>query len=106
MAKLLRYPGDVNAVRAHMGYLYALRWLGAAGGFKDVRVFNPACPMLYLYGERKPIMFHSRSWLERIASRERSRVVALRTGHWLMITARERFNDALRTWLAQTDQVA
>ena len=105
MARLLRYPGDTNSVRAHMGYLYALRWLGIAGGFKDVRVFQPSCPMLYIYGERKPIMFHSRPWAERLAGKTESRVVALPTGHWVMVTARERFHEALRNWLAETDRL-
>lgn len=86
-----------------MGYLYALRWLGVAGGLKGVRKFNPACPMLYIYGERKPLLFHSRPWAERIATSPNSKVVALPTGHWVMITARGRFNDAVRTWLADTD---
>lgn len=106
MARLLRCPTDPHSVRAHMGYLYAVRWLGVAGGFKGLRVFDPACPMLYVYGERKPIMFHSRPWAERLAARPGSKVVALPTGHWLMITARERFNDAVRTWLAETDALA
>ena len=106
MARLLRCLTDPHSVRAHMGYLYAVRWFGVAGGFKGLRVFNPACPMLYIYGERKPIMFHSRPWAERLAAQPGSRVVALPTGHWLMITARERFNDALRTWLAETDRLA
>jgi len=103
MARLLRYSLDPHGVRARMGYLYALRWLGVAGGLKGVRKFNPACPMLYIYGERKPLLFHSRPWAERIATSPNSKVVALPTGHWVMITARGRFNDAVRTWLADTD---
>ena len=106
MARLLRWPADPRSVRAHMGYLYAVRWLGAAGGFKGLRVFKPEQPMLYIYGERKPLMFHSRAWLEYVAARPASRVAALPAGHWMMITARERFNDALRTWLAETDHLA
>ena len=106
MARLLRYPGDSSAVRAHMGYHYAMRWFGVAGGFKGLRVFNPTQPMLYIYGEKKPLMFHSRPWVEGIAARPGNKVVALPTGHWLMITARERFNEAVRTWLAESERVA
>lgn len=106
MARLLRCPTDRKAIGAHMGYLYAVRWLGVGGGFKGVRAFDPACPMLYIYGEEKPLMFHSRPWAERVAARPDSKVLAVPTGHWVMITARERFNDALRTWLAETDRAA
>jgi pimeloyl-ACP methyl ester carboxylesterase len=106
MARLLRCPTDPETIRARMGYPYAVRWLGAAGGFHGLRVFKPAVPMLFMYGERKPIMFHSRAWAERVGSLPGSRVVAFPTGHWIMVTRREAFNEALRTWLAETDRIA
>jgi pimeloyl-ACP methyl ester carboxylesterase len=106
MARLLRCPTEPKTIHAQMGYPYAVRWLGAAGGFRGLRVFKPEVPMLFLYGERKPIMFHSRSWAERLAAQKGNRVVAFPTGHWIMVTRREAFNEALRTWLAETDRIA
>jgi pimeloyl-ACP methyl ester carboxylesterase len=106
MARLLRCPTDPKTIGAHMGYPYAVRWLGAAGGFRNVRLFKPEVPMLFLYGEKKPVLFHSRSWAERVAARNASRVIAFPTGHWIMVTRREAFNQALRTWLAETDAIA
>src|SRR5438045_1806199 len=81
-------------------------WFGAAGGFKGLRTFDTDRPMLFLYGEKKPLMFHSRAWAERIGAREGNRVIAFPTGHWIMVTRREAFNDALRKWLAETDRFA
>jgi pimeloyl-ACP methyl ester carboxylesterase len=95
MARALRVPAGRQA-RAQMGYLYAMRWFGVAGGFKDLRVFKPQCPMLFLYGERKPVMFHSRAWAERVESR------AFPTGHWIMVQQPGAFNAALLDWLAKT----
>jgi len=106
MARLLRCPTDVETIGAHMGYPYAVRWFGAAGGFHNLRVFKPEVPMLFLYGEKKPVMFHSRAWAGRLAARKGNRVVAFPTGHWIMVTRREAFNQALRTWLAETDAMA
>jgi pimeloyl-ACP methyl ester carboxylesterase len=106
MARLLRCPTDPGTIFAQMGYPYAVRWLGAAGGFHGLRAFQPEVPMLFLYGERKPVMFHSRTWAERLAVRKGSRVIAFPTGHWIMVTRREAFNEALRTWLAETDGMA
>jgi len=106
MARLLRCPTDPGTIFAQMAYPYAVRWLGVAGGFHGLRVFQPEVPMLFLYGEKKPVMFHSRAWTERLAARKGNRVVAFPTGHWIMVTRREAFNDALRTWLAETDGMA
>jgi pimeloyl-ACP methyl ester carboxylesterase len=104
MAGLLRCPTDPSSIGSHMGYPYAMRWLGAGGGFKGLRVFNPERPMLFLYGERKPIMFHSRPWAERLGSQSGNRVLAFATGHWIMISRPQAFNDALRSWLAESDR--
>jgi len=55
--------------------------------------------MLFLYGERKPFMFHSRAWAERIAARPGCRVIAFPTGHWIMVQRPREFNAALLAWL-------
>jgi len=86
-----------------MGYAYAMRWFGVAGGLKGARVFHPQVPMLYIYGERKPFMFHSRAWARELAAKAGSRVLGLPTGHWVMIGRRREFNEALLSWLAETD---
>lgn len=105
MARLLRCPTDPRAIGSQMAYPYAVRWLRAAGGFQRLRVFKPEVPMLFIYGDKKPVMFHSRAWAEHLAARPASRVVAIPTGHWIMVTRREAFNDALRTWLVETDRI-
>jgi len=53
--------------------------------------------MLFLYGTRKPVMFHSDTWARRVESR------AFDTGHWVMVQAREEFNAALLDWLLIKD---
>jgi len=106
MARLLGCPTDPKTIHAQMGYPYAVRWLGAAGGFHGLHVFKPEVPMLFLYGEKKPVMFHSRGWAERLAARKGNRVIAFATGHWIMVTRRQAFNEALRTWLAETERMA
>jgi pimeloyl-ACP methyl ester carboxylesterase len=72
-----------------------MRWVGVAGGFKGLRVFKPHCPMLFLYGERKPVMFHSRAWAESVGGR------AFPTGHWIMVQQPGEFNAVLLDWLAK-----
>ena len=102
MARAMRCPVPEQAIDAAMGYPYAVQWFGVQGGFGRVRAFEPAVPMLYLYGQRKPFMFHSRAWVEALARRPGSRVLGLRTGHWVMVDKAEEFNAEVARWLAET----
>lgn len=104
MARVARCPADPQSIGSQMGYPYAVRWLGVAGGFRHLMNFDPHGPMLYIYGERKPFMFHSRAWIERLAGRRGCRVLSLPTGHWVMIGQRREFNDALLLWLGETEK--
>ena len=102
MARTMRCPTDPQGIGVQMNYPYALRWLGVAGGLKGVKTFEPVGPMLYIYGERKPFLFHSRDWIERLAARPGSRVIAMPTGHWIMVQRPREFNDAVGAWLDET----
>jgi len=97
MAALLRCPGDRALVGSRMGYPYYLQWRCR---LRRAATFVPPCPMLFVYGRRKPFMFHSTEWAEEIAARPGSRVLAFDTGHWVMVSAREPFNRAVADWLA------
>jgi len=100
MARTMRCPTDPRTIGAHMGYPYAMRWLGAGGGLHGVKVFAPQCPMLFMYGKRKPVMFHSRRWAERLAAQPGSRVIEFDTGHWIMVQRPRELNEAVLGWLA------
>ena len=104
MARVLHCPADPRSIGSQMGYPYAVTWLGVAGGVHGLRSFDPHGPMLYLYGERKPFMFHSRAWIERLAARPGNRVLGLPTGHWVMTGRRREFNDAVLSWLDETEK--
>ncbi len=99
MAATFRAPADPSAVSAQMGYPYAVQWTGAAGGYRQAKPFRPACPMLFIYGRRKPVMFHSSAWVEEVAARPGSRVLAFDTGHWVMVEQPQQFNRAVADWL-------
>lgn len=105
MAARLSAPAAPQAIGAQMGYPYAVQWFKVKGGFGPLRAFDPQVPMLFLYGQRKPFMFHSQAWLDKIAARPFSRVIGLPTGHWVMVGRRQEFNDAVLAWLGETDGV-
>ncbi|MBN8508502.1 MAG: alpha/beta fold hydrolase [Burkholderiales bacterium] len=97
MARWARCPAEAALIGAQMNYPYWLQW---TGGYRGRVRLDPPCPMLYLYGTRKPFLFHSRRWAEALAARPGCRVVAMRTGHWLMCNDPAAFNREVNDWLA------
>jgi len=61
---------------------------------------EPACPCLFLYGTRKPFMFHSSSWVRQLAARPDCHVVRVPSGHWLQVQRPDMVNTAMDSWLA------
>ncbi len=100
MAAMARAPAEAALVSAQMGYPYYVQWAGAAGGYRKAKLFVPACPMLFVYGKRKPFMFHSSGWADELASRPGCQVLAFDAGHWVMVAKPEEFNQAVGAWLA------
>lgn len=101
MARTAKAPGDPGSISSHMSYPYYVLWAGAHGGYKEGALqFKPACPMLYIYGKRKPFMFHSPGWLLELASRPGSEVLGMDSGHWVMKEQTHAFNEAVNYWLS------
>lgn len=97
MAGQLRYrAAPLSEVGARMNYPYAQTWTGR---LKRLPPFVPHCPVLYLYGTRKPFRFHSPQWLQQLETMPGSRTVALDAGHWIMVDAPEAFDAAVADWL-------
>ncbi|MBK9361948.1 MAG: hypothetical protein IPM99_12840 [Rubrivivax sp.] len=60
---------------------------------------EPALPMLFVYGRRKPTAF-TRAWAHALAARPGCRVVEMPTGHWVMVDDPAGFQRVLLDWLA------
>ena len=65
------------------------------GGLGGLAPFAPHCPLLYVYGQRKPFMFHSQAWLDELNAKLGSRAMGLPTGHWVMVEQPEAFEAEL-----------
>ena len=105
MARALRCPTYGAHVGAQMNYPYYMQWwAGTASYQREARPFEPTCPMLFVYGKRKPFMFHADSWLRRLTQESKNAVVAFDTGHWVMIEQPENFNKAVLQWLQKAAQ--
>jgi pimeloyl-ACP methyl ester carboxylesterase len=104
LARLAGAPKTAASVGHSMDYPYYLLWTGAYADFqRRMRQFDSPCPMLYVFGRRKPLQFHSPSWAARLAARPGHRVVGMDTGHWPMLEQPVGFNKVEQSWLAQGD---
>ena len=101
MARALRAPAPAARITHRMNYPYAMRWFGSAGGFAQAAQVDLSMPLLYVFGKRKPFMFHSQAWLDKVAQAPGNAVLALPCGHWLMLDQAEAFHAAALQWLAQ-----
>lgn len=99
MARALRCPSDPQFIGSNMCYPYYIRWFGAHGSYRHLVAFNPSWPMLYLYGGRKPFQFHSTEWAEALRQRPGSQALEFASGHWVMKSKPQEFNQAVGAWL-------
>lgn len=94
-----------------MNYPYAMQWLGSYGGLRGVarvdKVFGPRLPTLFVFGKRKPFMFHSSRWLALLATSPGSAARGMDAGHWLMKQKPVEFNTLVASWFdGQTTAMA
>ncbi len=101
MARKARCPAPASAIGWQMNYPYAMIWFGVMGGFRHAAPVVHAGPMLFIYGESKPFMFHSAEWLTALRSRRGCAVQAFATGHWVMAQQPEAFNRCVVEWLVE-----
>jgi pimeloyl-ACP methyl ester carboxylesterase len=104
VGKVVRVPSRQRAnIRSRYNYSYFYLWRGMLLPWKRENIlgrYRPRCPVLYLWGERKPLMFHSPKWLE-IVTKTGGRTESLPgAGHWFMETHPEIVNERIAAWLA------
>ncbi|EHR73329.1 putative hydrolase or acyltransferase of alpha/beta superfamily [Burkholderiales bacterium JOSHI_001] len=99
MARAVKCRSPQASISAQMNYPYFITWFGAHGGYRKKLPLKFSCPVLFLYGSKKPFLFHSQAWAERLAASPGNQVLALRTGHWVMRDAPDEFNRAVLAWL-------
>ena len=95
-------PRQQATIRSRAGYAYFYLWSGLLLPWKRKNLlsrYRPQCPILYLYGEKKPFMFHSPKWLDIVAERGGYAEGIAGAGHWLMETHAELVNARVLEWL-------
>ena len=105
VAKVIRVPGRQRAnLRSRYNYPYFYLWRGMLLPWKRKELlgrYRPQCPVLYLFGERKPLMFHSGKWLQIVADSNGHAEGISGAGHWLMETHADIVNQSISNFLTQ-----
>jgi pimeloyl-ACP methyl ester carboxylesterase len=102
LGRLIAVPSRQRAkLKSRFNYPYFYFWRSMLvprwrSSFLDR--YRPSCPILYLYGLRKPVMFHSRRWLEIVAEHGGRCEGIHGAGHWFMETHPEAVNQAISDW--------
>jgi pimeloyl-ACP methyl ester carboxylesterase len=99
LARAIKAPAPADQVHSGMNYPYDIRWTGSHGSYRDARSLELACPLLFIYGRRKPFMFHSPQWATGLATQPGCQVIAVEAGHWVMKNDPAAVNDSILRWL-------
>jgi pimeloyl-ACP methyl ester carboxylesterase len=102
VAKGLQCKAESQHIHSRMNYPYAIRWLRTLGTFDGLKQVNPECPFFYAYGRKKPFMFQSPVWQEKMAALPNNIVREFNSGHWVMVDKADEFNAAVSEWLTAT----
>lgn len=105
VARVVRVPArQRQTARSRYNYLYFYLWRALLLPWhrnKLLRRYTPRCPVLYFYGKRKPVMFHSDRWLKTVKESGGDYFGVEGAGHWLMESHPDTVNEKLRGWFAQ-----
>lgn len=88
-------------LRSRFNYPYFYLWRAMLLPWKRANLlgrYRPKCPVFFLFGERKPMMFHSEKWLQIVADSGGGSVGIPGAGHWLMETNATEVNEMLLDW--------
>jgi pimeloyl-ACP methyl ester carboxylesterase len=102
VGKVVGVPGRQRALlRSRFNYPYFYLWRSMLLPWKQADRLGrcrPKCPILFLFGERKTMMFHSSQWLQIVADSGGGSVGISGAGHWLMETHADEVNQLLVEW--------
>ena len=97
LARQMGVPTPPESITVAKNYPYFSMWTGK---YKAAKTFRPTCPMLFIYGQRKPFMFHSPQWEAMLNARPGSQAIGMDADHWPMLRRPDEFNAIVLRWLA------
>ena len=102
LARLLKVPErQSSAVRSSWNYPYFYFWRATLVPWMRARrlgPYSPKCRVLFVYGAKKPLMFHTERWIE-IVERGGGKCVGIEgASHWFMESHAAETNQLIVEW--------
>ena len=104
MVLLLKAPPRPITAHSEMNYLYWHFWLELikTGNFAGIDgQYEPTCPILFLYGEKKPFHLHTEAWIQLVNSHANSQAVGIDSDHWVMVRQPDLTNFAIDEFISK-----
>lgn len=102
-ARALKVPDrQASTLRSRCNYPYFYFWRSTLLPWARARLlgeYTPRCPVLYLYGGDKPLMFHTPQWVETVAASGGRAHCLDDASHWFMESHPQATNALLEAWL-------
>jgi pimeloyl-ACP methyl ester carboxylesterase len=104
-ARLLQVPErQASTLRSRCNYPYFYYWRSLMLPWARSRLlgeYRPQCPVLYIYGGAKPLMFHTDHWLSIVEQTGGQNVCIEQGSHWFMEAQAAQTNELLNEWLGK-----
>ena len=94
-----RYPRPLKEVHVSMTWPYFSFYRGFLSNFFSMPMF-PSTPLLFMYGKRKNIMFHTRGVIRRCDETVGCRAIGFECGHWVQHEKSNEVVTAIRNFLS------
>ena len=102
-AALLQVPQrQASTLRSRCNYPYFYYWRSLVLPWARRRllgVYCPRCPVLFIYGGKKPLMFHTDHWLDVVKQTGGKNACIEDGAHWFMEQQSDQTNELLNDWL-------
>ena len=102
-ARALHVPErQASTLRSRCNYPYFYFWRSNLLPWARKRLlgdYTPHCPVMYVYGGNKPLMFHTPQWLDTVAASGGRTHCLEAASHWFMESHPQATNELLDAWL-------
>ena len=94
----------IRRIRSYFNYPYFRLWMDLLMPWRRknlLKRYTPQCPVLFIHGGDKPVMFHSERWIH-ILRRTGGRHECIEDGdHWFMESHPKIVNGFIHEWLSE-----
>ena len=102
-ARMLKVPErQASTLRSRCNYPYFYYWRALVVPRlrrELMKPYKPQCKVLFMWGAKKPLMFHSERWLKMVEDGGGRYACIEKGAHWFMESDVEETNQHMKSWL-------